>query len=97
MQNRVSVGNTIDFNTLMLNSLIVIQTSPLCVAQERKHPRMIRLVSSGLNKSVANAAMNKYKFSQYSIKKSTATLWPLSSYLAGLMESDGSIIVPVKI
>jgi hypothetical protein len=62
MQNRVSVGNTIDFNTLMLNSLIVIQASPL-----RQHSRMLRLASSNQNKSVANAAMKKYEFLQYSI------------------------------
>lgn len=75
----------------MLNSLIVIQASPL-----RQHPRKLCSTSSGKNKGVAGAAMNKYEFSQYSIKKSSVTSSPLSSYLAGLIESDGSIIVPGK-
>jgi len=43
-------------------------------------------------------AENKYNPSALqhnSIKKSAACLrWPLSTYLAGLIESDGSIVIP---
>lgn len=73
MRDKVSDGNIIDFNTLMLNSLTIIP----------------------LLHSVAAPAENEYNPSALqhnSIKKSEAS--PLSSYLAGLIESDGSIVVP---
>lgn len=84
MRDKVSDDDIIDFNTLMLNSLTIIPLLHSVAAPAAK-----------LLHSVAAPAENEYNPSALqhnSFKKSEAS--PLSSYLAGLIESDGSIVVP---
>ena len=80
LRDKACGDNIKDFNTLMLNSLTVI---PLL----RHTPTIINYEGGRLAGHTLALPLL-----QNSIKQSAAP--PLSSYLAGLIESDGSIIVP---